>query len=302
MQSLALYGRFFSRAFVSSLGLNPERQIKARKDFHLVTGSAGFSKSLRKTQGPKQWTYGDDAYFITRNKLADVIGVADGVGGWRNYGVDPSAFPKTLMTTCERMVKEGRFNPRTPVKIIQASYEEMQHQKIPLVGSSTACVVSLHREEHTIYTANLGDSGFLVIRDSEVIHRSVEQQHYFNTPFQLAVVPPSQEGQVLSDSPTMADSTSFKVEEGDILLLGTDGLFDNMCEDMIVDHISKLKDHRTDIQKTANNMVEDALSLSLDQDYLSPFALSSIDAGINLKGGKPDDITVILARVAVLDT
>ncbi|XP_069135215.1 protein phosphatase PTC7 homolog isoform X3 [Argopecten irradians] len=302
MQSLALYGRFFSRAFVTSLGLNPERQIKARKDFHLVTGSAGFSKSLTKTQGPKQWTYGDDAYFITRNKVADVLGVADGVGGWRNYGVDPSTFPETLMTTCERMVKEGRFNPRTPEKIIQASYEEIQQQKLPLIGSSTACIVSLHREDHTVYTANLGDSGFLIIRDSEVIHRSVEQQHYFNTPFQLAVVPHSQEGQVLSDSPAMADSTSFKVEEGDILLLGTDGLFDNMCEDMIVDHISKLKDHRADIQKTANNMAEEALSLSLDQDYLSPFSLSAIDAGINLKGGKPDDITVILARVAVLDT
>lgn len=74
MQSLALCGRLISRAFVTSLGLNPELQIKSRKDLHLVTGSAGFSKSLTKAQGPKQWTYGDDAYFITRNKVADVIG------------------------------------------------------------------------------------------------------------------------------------------------------------------------------------------------------------------------------------
>lgn len=68
-----------------------------------------------------------------------------------------------------------------------------------LLGSSTACIVSLHREERTIYTANLGDSGFLIIRDGEVVHRSLEQQHYFNTPFQLAVAPPSQQGLVLSD-------------------------------------------------------------------------------------------------------
>lgn len=45
----------------------------------------------------------------------------------------------------------------------------------------------------------------------------------------------------LFDSPTMAESTSFKVEEGDVILLGTDGLFDNMGEDLIVAHIAKLK-------------------------------------------------------------
>jgi protein phosphatase PTC7 len=67
------------------------------------------------------------------------------------------------------------------------------------IGSSTACIVTLNREERRVYSANLGDSGFLIIRDREVVHRSEEQQHYFNTPFQLAVAPPSQQGLVLSD-------------------------------------------------------------------------------------------------------
>ena len=67
------------------------------------------------------------------------------------------------------------------------------------IGSSTACIVTLNREERRVYSANLGDSGFLIIRDGEVVHRSEEQQHYFNTPFQLAVAPPSQQGLVLSD-------------------------------------------------------------------------------------------------------
>lgn len=42
-------------------------------------------------------------------------------------------------------------------------------------------------------------------------------------------------------SPEMAESSSFDVEEGDIILLGTDGLFDNMNEDMILDCLSKMK-------------------------------------------------------------
>ncbi len=36
-----------------------------------------------------------------------VLGVADGVGGWRQYGVDPGQFSKQLMYNCERLVKAG---------------------------------------------------------------------------------------------------------------------------------------------------------------------------------------------------
>ena len=73
------------------------------------------------------------------------------------------------------------------------------HPFKPIPGSSTACIVSLHREERTIYSANLGDSGFLVVRDGEIVHRSTEQQHYFNAPYQLTVPPPSLDTQWLSD-------------------------------------------------------------------------------------------------------
>ncbi|PKU30199.1 hypothetical protein llap_19497 [Limosa lapponica baueri] len=66
-------------------------------------------------------------------------------------------------------------------------------------GSSTACIVVLDRTSHRLHTANLGDSGFLVVRGGEVVHRSDEQQHYFNTPFQLSIAPPEAEGVVLSD-------------------------------------------------------------------------------------------------------
>ena len=39
----------------------------------------------------------------------------------------------------------------------------------------------------------------------------------------------------------MAHSSTFGVKEGDIILVGTDGLFDNLNEDMILNHISQLK-------------------------------------------------------------
>lgn len=302
MQSVAQYGRIVARALAA--GIHNEFQLKSpfekpKEPLHLVTGASGFSKSLTKSSQLSKWTFGDDAYFISRNKVADVIGVADGVGGWRNYGIDPSSFPRTLMLVCERMVREGHFVPQSPANIIAAGYSEMMEQKVLTLGSSTACVVSLHREEQTIYSANLGDSGFLVIRNGEIVHRSTEQQHYFNTPYQLAVAPPSRDGQWLSDSPEMAETSSFKVEDGDILMLATDGLFDNLSEDMIVRSLKPLHTHKEEerIQSAAHSMAEHAYKLSLDPDYMSPFALSACDIGIDLRGGKPDDITCIIACV-----
>jgi len=42
-------------------------------------------------------------------------------------------------------------------------------------------------------------------------------------------------------SPDLAETTSFTVQEGDIIVLGTDGLFDNMKDEMIIKHIARLK-------------------------------------------------------------
>jgi len=66
-------------------------------------------------------------------------------------------------------------------------------------GSSTACVVVLDRTSRRLFAANLGDSGFVVVRAGVVVHRSNEQQHYFNTPYQLAIAPPEAQNLALSD-------------------------------------------------------------------------------------------------------
>lgn len=80
-----------------------------------------------------------------------LLGVADGVGGWRDYGVDPSQFSGTLMRTCERLVKEGRFVPSNPVGILTAGYCELLQNKVPLLGKrgkihklDLCCMLSRH--------------------------------------------------------------------------------------------------------------------------------------------------------------
>ena len=54
-----------------------------------------------------------------RKGCADVIGVADGVGGWRAYGVDPGLFSNHLMRNCERLVKAGFFISNSPKALLE---------------------------------------------------------------------------------------------------------------------------------------------------------------------------------------
>ncbi|KAJ3605698.1 hypothetical protein NHX12_027742 [Muraenolepis orangiensis] len=294
MLSVLSYGRLVARALLGGLA-----QTDHQTDYRLVTATYGFGKDPARSGLKRASSYGDDACFVARSRAADVLGVADGVGGWRDYGVDPSQFSNTLMRTCERLVKEGRFTPSQPVGILTAGYYELLQNKEPLLGSSTACLVVLDRHSHRLHTCNLGDSGFLVVRGGEVVHRSDEQQHYFNTPFQLSIAPPGVEGVVLSDSPDAADSASFDVLLGDIILTATDGLFDNMPDYMILKELNKLKTTNYDsVLQTAESIAKRAHDLAYDPNYMSPFAQFACDNGLNVRGGKPDDITVLLSIVA----
>lgn len=241
---------------------------------------------------------------LTSNS-ADVIGVADGVGGWRAYGVDPGLFSLNLMRSCERLVKAGYFSKDQPSQLLKSGFLEMQESKRPIIGSSTACVAILSHADGKLYTANIGDSGFLVFRGGRVVHRSHEQQHYFNTPFQLSLPPSNMATEVLSDAPESADRYEFSVEDGDVILLATDGVFDNVPTSVLVKEVGNLQNGKNapdaaEIQACANSIALTARMLSQDENFVSPFAQNARANGFgDMVGGKEDDVTVILAAVSL---
>merc|ERR1719181_251506 len=95
------------------------------------------------------------------------------------------------------------------------------HVRTTAQGSSTALVLALASGK--VRVANLGDSGFLHLRHGNVLFQSSPQQHSFNFPFQLA----APGGASRSDSPAEAELVELPdVARGDVLVLGTDGLFD----------------------------------------------------------------------------
>ncbi|CAD6215854.1 GSCOCG00000670001-RA-CDS [Cotesia congregata] len=303
MQSIYWTGRLLSRALwngISSYTTCADPAVVKKREASLVSAVCGFPKDLSRGR-IRKGQFGDDAWFTAKFKALEVIGVADGVGGWRHYGIDPGEFSSYLMKTCERLVSLGKFVPHEPAGLLAKSYYELLENKQSILGSSTACVIVLNKETSSIYAANIGDSGFVIVRKGKVVHRSSEQQHYFNTPFQLSLPPPGHSDLVLRDSPESADTSTFGVEDGDVILLATDGVFDNVPDQLLVTEMRKVEGERdpTKIQGVANTIAWMARSLAFDGNFLSPFAQSARQNGIEAIGGKPDDITVLLATIAM---
>mmetsp|Transcript_3218 Transcript_3218/g.4904 ORF Transcript_3218/g.4904 Transcript_3218/m.4904 type:complete len:222 (+) Transcript_3218:617-1282(+) len=89
------------------------------------------------------------------------------------------------LTPCKNMIIDrNRYEPVIfPTYVLQKAYT-----KISAVGSATALIAILNKNELSV--ANIGDSGFLVIRfkngEPYCPHKSKEQQHAFNIPYQLS--------------------------------------------------------------------------------------------------------------------
>lgn len=193
---------------------------------------------------------GQDAFFVSRagNSSNVAFGVADGVGGWADQGVDSADFSHGL---CQKMAKVAREleSPDQknlwPQYILGNAYQEILRDGEIDGGGSTACVAT-GGEEGNLKVANLGDSGFIHFRLNAVHHFSNPQTHAFNTPFQLSVIPPKIlalsrlfGGKQLSDSPGDSNDSSHEVRHGDVLMFATDGVWDNLSTRELLKIVSR---------------------------------------------------------------
>ena len=157
-------------------------------------------------------------------------------------------------------------------------------------------------------TTNLGDSGYVIFKASKEgeklvltnVFRSKEQQYRFNFPYQCGTG---------CDLPWEAFDNEHKIEAGkDFVVMGSDGLFDNLYDKDISDclyqqielkkNIDELGDFKLkSVDETASCIGNKAYQLSHDRRYLSPFAKGAREARVRFMGGKTDDITVIVSQI-----
>lgn len=157
---------------------------------------------------------GEDAYFVQEGAL----GVFDGVGGWSSIGVDAGLYSKELARlTSSHMARNGSASAVDALRLATKNNHAL--------GSSTACVVGL--VGNRLLGINLGDSGLVVIRGWEVVYRTRDQQHYFNCPYQV--------GTDSVDTVDVGAPIEFELQCGDCVVIGTDGLWDNVFSKEVVD-------------------------------------------------------------------
>lgn len=285
------------------------------------------------------------------------MGVADGVGSWREYGVDPREFSRKLMAECDNILAESvgesvfrkagsKLNRiLRPEDILARAYERVKTENI--IGSSTACVALFDGTSHQLHFSNLGDCGIVVLRhidsdvagslkrdrftpryerksDLRVAFVSQQQLRSFNHPYQFGWT-----GEELTDGQTSfktaADccTTSIHIRRGDIIVMATDGLFDNVDIDEIAqigleweqqnkfilggdiaarekrwaqgNSMSQISAEQiSDLSERLNTR---ARQLSLEKDTDSPFAILAKENDIMWSGGMPDDCTVVAMHV-----
>lgn len=167
----------------------------------------------------------------------------------------------------------------------------------PNTGSST-CVIAKFDTSRPNYlkATNLGDSGYLLLRpDSEgkldSLYRTKEQQHSFNFPFQCGTG---------HDLPYAANDLEHEIQENDIIIMASDGVFDNMYDPDLIECVTPYmkSTHFYDPQGSSDCIADKAYELGNSKGFVSPFAVGARAAGRNYPDqGKSDDIAVITAQI-----
>lgn len=179
--------------------------------------------------------FGDDAGFWSENSYAAAIGLADGATGNIMLGYDPGEFPRYLMKLCSNLFLSTQ-SLKCPKELLLKAFDILQ-DKI-CYGSCTACILTLDYETQTLKIANIGDSGYRLIRNGKIVRKSEPQRITSDCPKQLDSYPWKAESRKLGVCYTdiIAEDTvcdSVKIQKDDVIILSSDGLYDNIEDEEI---------------------------------------------------------------------
>jgi len=253
-----------------------------------------------------------------------ILGVADGVSQVEEFGIDASLLPRELMMHCQDL-GDNQLTPgyksrpqdkyRGPIPLLTEAFQATDDT----LGSTTATLALLdnstkiHGRPHPmIAVITVGDCQLLVLRRTQ--GRGSRLESVFQTEMQRIdghVQTPLQIARINADiDPAFHDDITLEViergsavhcvsaYEGDIIVMGTDGVFDNLfCREVIEICNNVLQPNRKGNQPTS-------LLKSLGQQIVAAAHAKTVRGANKLlpdtpigRGGKVDDTAVVVAEV-----
>ena len=222
---------------------------------------------------------GEDAVF-TRGRT---FGVFDGVSGAEKLDGVP-LYSKTLADEMKRLIAsdDESLNIQELTKRLTRCAETADRTA---TGASTAVVACIGADGF-LRALNVGDSACIVIRNNRVVARTREISHYFECPYQLSVDSP--------DRPRDGTKLNLELQRGDLVLMASDGIFDNLNDDQICEIVAAEKTPTA----MAKRVTELSRKVSLDDSAPTPYAKLAKRFGDpdypDGLGGKVDDVSCIV--------
>ena len=166
-------------------------------DFELLVGGSSKYGSFEYQNEKDVGIYGEDVFLNYRssNERYLYLSVADGVGSWRNDGINPVEFPKAMMEEVKKIIEACKDDEKKGEKscseIIQEAYAILKEEHINGTKHYGSCTFNLAKID--LFTgdmeiANIGDSAICVLSNDNTFSLQTEpKQKFFNGPYQIGI-------------------------------------------------------------------------------------------------------------------
>jgi len=253
-----------------------------------------------------------------------VLGVADGVSQIEDFGIDASCLPKELLKHCETLTDmqlrsgapDGAY--RGPIPLVREAFESTS----PCLGSTTLVLAVLdnstkiHGKLHPmIAVISIGDCELLVLRRlhgpgsqlTPVFQTEMQRiDGHLQTPLQLARVDDRidanfHDGITIEVIEKGSAVHCVSAYEGDIVLMGSDGVFDNLFTDELAELCNEV------LRPNGQHPVEEHFLQTLARRIVEachaktrPLPTGMLPEAPIGRGGKVDDTSCVVAEVIEL--
>jgi len=249
-----------------------------------------------------------------------LLGVADGVSQVEEFGMDASLLPRELLKQCEnlgmvQLIPNSRICPyKGPIPLLKEAFESTQSY-----GSTTVVMALLdngtkiHGKLHPmIAVITIGDCELLILRRihgrsspfQAVFHTEMQRiDGHVQTPLQLARVDERVDPDFSEDLTIEVIERGSAVHcvsayEGDVVILGSDGVFDNLFLDEVQDIVNQVLPRGSAVP-AAEAVLSQVAKRIVEASHRKSVRLPTgqlPDAPIG-RGGKMDDTSVTVGEV-----